>query len=288
MPKIDLSPDLPDSFVRMDWNDSASDPKGFAETLVDHYEDGSIVVLKNSPIAADYELLNRIEFPAGDKFKKVGDHHFQWPRPRGYSLGLHSHLIRHHTRDYLAARAEIRRVSNVVREWTQQVFSGYQFGRMPCSWRFTPTGHESMHIDSFGALGHDPEKWYVRIFLNVDFEPRQWRVSRTLESLAETHYDSAELAQWRDGRGSDFSRELSKSVFGSRWEPEHEDEPYHGIAWETGDVWLVDSRMQSHQVISGRRMMATGFEVDPSSMRDPLKSLDHRVRGYHEKSLTAS
>jgi hypothetical protein len=286
MPKIKLSPELPDSFVEMDWRDSAKDPVGFSETLVRRYEDGQIIILRNSPISADYELLNRILLPPGRRYKKMGDHLFEWPRLRADSWGLHAQLLKDHPRDYLAVRREIRRASATIREWTQQVFSNYRITGGPCSWRFTPTGHEHMHIDSFGSLGDEPEKWYIRLFLNVDYQPRQWRVSHTLESLASTHYERAGMADWREGRGSDFCREMSSFVFGSKSEPVHDTQPYHEIEWETGDVWLVDTRMQSHQVVSGRRMMATGFEVDPSSMQDPSKSLDQRVKVYHEKHPT--
>jgi len=79
----------------------------------------------------------------------------------------------------------------------------------------------------------------------------------------------------------DAELEMSKIVFGTKANPIHGAEPYHEIARETGDVWLVDSRLQPHQVDYGRRLMATGFEVDAASMQDPTKSLDHRVRAYH-------
>ena len=281
MARIKLNPNLPNDFVELDWNDAVGDKAAFCHNLVREYENGRTIILRNSPITADYELLNRISLPAGLKYKKMSDHLFENPILHPRTWGLHAHLLKDHPRDYRAACREILRASDAVRAWTKDVFHQYRFIKMPVSWRFTPTGNEHIHIDSFGARNDEPEKWYVRIFLNVDFEPRIWQVSHRLDALAQSRYVSAGMEQWRDDRGADFSREMSKIVFGTKANPIHGTEPFHEIAWETGDVWLVDSRLQSHQVDYGRRLMATGFEVEAASMQDPKKSLDHRVRAYH-------
>ncbi len=283
MAKIKLNAELPNYFVEMDWKDSAANPAGFAETLVHRFEDAQIIILRNSPISADYELLNRIELPRGLKYKKMRDDLFVRPNLRAYSWGLHAHLLRDHAKDYLALRREICRVSDTIRAWARQAFSGYRFTKMPCSWRFTPTGPEHLHIDSFGSLGDEKEKWYARIFFNFDEQPRIWNVSHTLAHLAATKYQEAGMVRWRNGRGSDFSRELSRFAFGGKDNAGLDGQPRHEIEWEKGDVWIADTRMHSHQVIWGRRLMATGFEVDPDSMQDPSKSLDRRVQVFHEK-----
>jgi hypothetical protein len=206
------------------------------------------------------------------------------------TLRLHRYLIQHYPTKYRAFCREVTRTSNVIREVGQQLFPHYRFTKMPCSWRFTPTGPEHMHIDHFGALGDEEEKWYLRIFFNVDEQPRLWNLSYTLTGLAERYYQDAGMGEWRQGRGSDFSRELSRWIYGGKEKYNNEDLhesnwPHHEIEWATGDVWIVDSRLHSHQVVQGRRMMATGFEVDPASMQSPDKSLDSRVRVIHERHL---
>ena len=290
MASIKKSPELPDYFIEMDWNDRKSDPIGFSETLVGHYEDGEIVILRNSPIVADYALLNHVSLPKGLAYKKIRDDHFTRPKLNLESLRLHRYLIQHYPTKYRAFCREVTRTSNVIREVGQQLFPHYRFTKMPCSWRFTPTGPEHMHIDHFGALGDEEEKWYLRIFFNVDEQPRLWNLSYTLTGLAERYYQDAGMGEWRQGRGSDFSRELSRWIYGGKEKYNNEDIhesswPHHEIEWATGDVWIVDSRLHSHQVVQGRRMMATGFEVDPTSMQSPDKSLDSRVRVIHERHL---
>jgi hypothetical protein len=103
--------------------------------------------------------------------------------------------------------------------------------------------------------------------------------------LAERYYQDADMEKWRQGRGSDFSRELGRWAFGGKEKFNESNWPRHEIEWATGDVWILDSRLHSHQVVQGRRMMATGFEVDPTSMQSPDKSLDSRVRVIHERHL---
>jgi hypothetical protein len=290
MASIKKSPELPDYFIEMDWNDRKSDPIGFSEALVGHYEDGEIVILRNSPIVADYALLNHVSLPKGLAYKKIRDDHFTRPKLNLESLRLHRYLIQHYPTKYRAFCREVTRTSNVIREVGQQLFPHYRFTKMPCSWRFTPTGPEHMHIDHFGALGDEEEKWYLRIFFNIDERPRLWNLSHTLTGLAERYYQDAGMGEWRQGRGSDFSRELSRWIYGGKEKYNNEDIhesswPHHEIEWATGDVWIVDSRLHSHQVVQGRRMMATGFEVDPASMQSPDKSLDSRVRVIHERHL---
>ena len=213
MASIKKSPELPDYFIEMDWNDRKSDPIGFSEALVGHYEDGEIVILRNSPIVADYALLNHVSLPKGLAYKKIRDDYFTRPRLNLESLRLHRYLVQHYPTKYRAICREVTRTSNVMREVGQQLFPHYRFTKMPCSWRFTPTGPEHMHIDSFGALGDEEEKWYLRIFFNVDEQPRLWNLSYTLTGLAERYYQDAGMEKWCQGRGSDFSRELSRWIY---------------------------------------------------------------------------
>lgn len=283
MTKIKICPELPDHFIEMDWRDAQHDEPAFSQTLVEHYENGKIVILRNSPIQADYELLNRVSLPRDLAYKKVRDDLFQHPKMRLDSWKLHAQLLRTSLRDYVAIRREIRRASDAIRVFAKRVFPGYRFEKMPCSWRFTPTGPEHMHIDHFGALGDEPEKWYLRIFLNIDYEPRIWNLSYDLQGLAEQFYDAAGMEKWRDGRGCDFSREVGSFAFGGKGSGPEDGQPRHEIEWECGDVWIADSRLHSHQVLWGRRLMATGFEVDVTSMNDASLSLDARVRRLHER-----
>ena len=281
MTKIKKSPDLPDYFVEMDWRDRAKDPESFAEAMTGHYESGDVVILRNSPITLDYALLNQVILPKGAAYKKIRDDRFTRPRLNMESLRLHCYLIQHYPVIYRPFCREITQASAVIRDVAQQLFPHYRFTKMPCSWRFTPTGPEVIHIDEFGALNDEQEKWYLRIFMNVDEEPRKWNLGYTLDGLAEHYYEEAGMAKWRGGRGADFAREICERVYGVKCENREGDWPRHEIEWGTGDVWICDSLHHSHQVVKGRRMMATGFEIDPASMQNPALSLDSRVRAYH-------
>jgi len=284
MTKIKMSPALPDYFVEMDWRDRAKDPQAFADEMTRRYEGGDVVLLRNSPISQiDYDLLNKISLPEGTAYKKIRDDRFVRPRLNMESLRLHRYLIQHYPTLYRPICREIARASGVVREVAQQLFPHYRFIKTPCSWRFTPTGPEHMHIDHFGAVNDEKEKWYLRIFMNIDKEPRKWNLGYTLDGLAEHFYDEAGMAKWQGARGADFSREISEWLYGVKDENRDGGWPRHEIEWATGDVWIVDSLLHSHQIVKGRRMMATGFEIDPDTMQNPALSLDSRVRGYHQR-----
>ena len=57
----------------------------------------------------------------------------------------------------------------------------------------------------------------------------------------------------------------------------------HVVEFTQGDVWLCETRINSHQILSGRRLVATDFYVDPSSMLDPEQRVEARVARCMER-----
>ena len=281
MARIDISPRVTNYLEQMDWRDAAADMPAFCAQLTDSYESGKLILLRNAPLEIDYDLLNQVSLSTGRRFKKITDKFFLLPRlyqPKvarelWSAFGIDA-------RFFLTVRKEVTSVSTQVRQLGRTLFPHYRFLEWDVSWRFTPTGPEALHIDSFGS---NENFQYVRIFINIDHEPRLWNASHRLEELAARHYDSDHLEELRGLSGNEFCRRLNVIAFGGMERAGADGQDRHVIEFEQGDVWLCDSRVVSHQIVRGRRLVASHFKIAPESMLDPARSIDARVQRLHER-----
>jgi hypothetical protein len=53
------------------------------------------------------------------------------------------------------------------------------------------------------------------------------------------------------------------------------------VLFEPGDVWIVDGRRASHQVMFGRRVVSTLFVAGPEGQPDTSKSFGNSVATLH-------
>ena len=274
MPEIALSPNIPNFIVRMDAREATDNPEGFNRELVQHYEAGDVIILDNAPLSANYGTLNRVSLPRGRAYQKLTDRFFRYPKVyRPQTAKLLFQTFNGNIGLYLAFRREVIKLSSQVRDYIPQLFFHYNFLKYNVSWRFTPTGPEGMHLDHFGS-GADVQ--YVRLFINLDEQPRVWHLTQQLDDLAARYYESGNFAALREAGGNEFCRHMNPLAFKKK------SFDYHIVKFHQGDVWLCDTRLVSHQIVSGHRMLGTHFVADPQSMQDPKQRLEHRVQGYHQ------
>ncbi len=278
MVDVQLSPELVDPFVRMDAEEMTRAPREFSRRLVDAYESGHVIILENAPFRPDIDLLSRFRLPADPRFKRLSDAFFLRP-------ALHRPQVRHAFRemfspwtDYFAFRREVARLGREARRFISRAFAGYRFSKENISWRFTPSGGEHMHLDFFHS-GEDVQ--YVRMFINVDAEPRLWNVSWSLMDLVDRFYESARLERFRDRSADALIECLTKEAFGWKENPGQDGEPRHGVTLDPGDVWLCDSRKVSHQLVRGNRLVSAKFRAIPSSMRNPDLRVEAQLAAFH-------
>lgn len=281
MARLQISPDVANRFITLDWSDEQHDPTGFCRDLIDHYEAGDIIILKHAPFRIDFDLLNKVDFPAGRKYQKLGEKAFVWPKlHRAGVAKLFMGSFLHRPGFYLAFRREVKSVSSQLREFAKHVFAPYQFGEMNVSWRFTPTGPEGLHVDYFRA---DENVHHVRIFINIDAKPRIWTVGHQLDELIGRFYEEARLDELRAADSKTICNRLNKTVLGDVNKPQGGALDRHVVEFEQGDVWLCETRINSHQIFSGHRLVATDFYVNSNSMLDPSRAVEARVRRTLER-----
>jgi hypothetical protein len=110
-----------------------------------------------------------------------------------------------------------------------------------------------------------------------------WTVSHQLEDLIARNYATAELAELSGSPSNSIIDRINRRVLNPiSYEPACETDR-HVVEFTQGDVWLCETRINSHQIFSGRRLVATDFYVDPSSMLDPEQRVEARVARCMER-----
>jgi 3-deoxy-D-manno-oct-2-ulosonic acid (Kdo) hydroxylase len=223
----------------MDWRDSRSDAPGFKTELLRNYEAGKIIILKNSPLSIDYDLLNELYLPKGRQFQKLSYKTLIYPKM--YKADIAKLMLAKFGRSpvlYFKLRREIMRVTDEVRRFVRDVFKPYRIQKESVSWRFTPTGPEALHVDWFRPT---EDLHYVRMFINIDEEPRVWTVSHQLEELIARNYASAQLARLGGCPSNSIIDRINRRVLNPvSYEPASKTDR-HVVEFSQGDVWLCET-----------------------------------------------
>jgi hypothetical protein len=277
MADIKLNPKVANYIVEVDWPSVGKGTGPAYRDIVDHYESGNLILLRNVPLGVDYDLVNRITVPRLEGSRELSYKSFLYPKLwRRSQRRLMYGTFGLNAADYWRFRTEVRRLNARIAELTRQVFPSYRFIKEQFSWRFLPTdlGIHPLHIDSFGS---NDDLQYVRFFTNLDRQPRVWRVSHRLHEVADRFYRRENWARHAALPANRFCEVASRICY------EDPDPDCHEISFGQGDVWLCDTRKVSHGVVSGHRLMATHFWADPQTMQDPSKRLNQVVSDIHAR-----
>jgi len=275
MTEIILHPEVENYIVEWDWQEVRTGGEALRAELVAAFEDGKLILLRNHGLEVDFELLNSFELPRSEKLRKLPYNRLIYPKlwRADHRLAVFGTFGLDLSK-YLKVRREIKRVNRALKALTQDVFTEYRFLREQYSWRLldTPVTIHPLHIDFHsGADLH-----YARFFLNIDSEPRVWRISHRMDEVVRRHHDDM---AWQE------LNELNPDMFCDTVGNHLRDKtpaPCHEVRFAQGDLWLCDTRTISHAVMSGRRMVATHFWVDPESMAVPSKRVQCRVAALRE------
>jgi hypothetical protein len=254
VPTIFKNPRLDDYFIERD----CSSP------LITEYEAGKVITIPSAKFDIDHDFWAALpvnEFAGLKKTFAAAD--------GGATLA--ASLARSNVPDALSA--DILRESEHVLEQAvpiyEQLFEGYVFNRRKVSWRLNVNLNENIHVDTYKVPV--PEH-FARMFINLDTQPRIWNTSFALDRMYEMN-GKATLSQL----GSNITpallhEELIAQTFGVRSPQEWWDnKDRHVIYFDPGDVWVVDSRLVSHQIFYGRRALSIDFLVDTESMQNPRR-----------------
>lgn len=234
--------------------------------LAEIYESGGLLLFSKPdlPIAtADWAFLDSLPSPrcsrAQDekRFKKAKLRDIMWRWKPGHvleALGFDEAKAKR-------LQAIIPPVNERLRAIVPVLFPGYKVVRENISWRLTETGPEEPHYDSYGY--EEDELHTVRIFVNLDNEPRRWAVGPPVgETLRK--YPNV-WAPYKDRHPNIINDKINKMLPWSEI-------PMGEISFAPGALWLVNSQIVAHAILWGRRMVAATFKIDPKTMACPEKN----------------
>jgi len=271
---IERHPDLPDPFLVLERMETLGDyARAYGDRLGEHYEKLGVIVIPRLPIDFDFEFLQQFEFPR--EWKKVGTlDGVEEPvivRKGGQIAPDTAHpLVAILGEIPLAVymQSQIARFNSQLRLALRVLFPRYySLGtNVNITWRLTETRDEGMHLDVFDQGRPMSDKLRtrhrVKVFVNIDAEPRRWRVSYDLPEL---------LKRCRDQLPDELPDDVN--VLNSVLDKIGvlDDLPAHRVAYPAMSAVIVNAEAVAHEVVFGRRMVAGEFICDSADMLDPSR-----------------
>jgi hypothetical protein len=271
---IDRHPDVADPFLVLEPMPTLGDyARAYGDRLAEHYENLGVIVIPRLPIDFDFEFLQQLVFPR--EWKKVGTlNGIEQP----VIVRHGSHIAPDPGHPLMTILGEVPRavyLQSQIASFDSQLRLAlhtlfpryYSLGKVVnITWRLTETRDEGMHLDVFdqgrptsAALRAQHR---VKIFVNIDSEPRRWRVSYTLPEL---------LKHCRDQLPDELPDDLNvlNSVLDKVGALDQL--PAHGVAYPGLSAVIVNAEAVAHEVVFGRRMVAGEFVCDSADMLDPSR-----------------
>ncbi|MBM3512833.1 MAG: hypothetical protein FJX59_03870 [Alphaproteobacteria bacterium] len=280
--KIEKHADVPDNFFVLDRHETFGDyARTYGDDLARRYENYDIIYFPHFPLPIDLPMLQSFEIPAA--YPKIGTRN-------GIDADLfvrveqslkfdHNHVLFRIFRDeYMTGylQTQIKSVNACIDSALRVLFPKYYWlfcGNL--TWRFTDTPAGDLHIDVFQnglpLVESDNRLHRIKVFINIDLEPRRWRTSFTLPEI---------LARYRGRLPATLPRDrnviahiLSKGNL-------LRDAPAHAVAYPQLSAIAVNAEAVAHQVLGGKRMIAAEYQCEQRDMLDPSKLTHAQVPNW--------
>jgi len=281
---IERAPDLPDHFLVLERRESFGDyARTYGDAISAHYENRGVVVVPHMPIRFDLDFFQGIEFPP--QLKKIGTANgLEKPVVRRsdgkLSVDTTHPLVGLFGNMSMAAYAQsqIASFNGQLRTGLALLFPHYRsLEEGNITWRLTETVEEGLHLDVFkgGKPLPQPSKsrHRVKIFINIDREPRRWRTSRDLPGL---------LKACRGALPGELPDEINVVNDVIDKLGVLKSQPCHNVAYPTMSAVFVNAEVVAHEVVYGRRMVAGEFGCAREDMLDPARHTHAAMRAWLE------
>jgi len=272
---IERDPRVRDHFLVLEPQASFADyARIYGDSIAEHYENRGVVLIPSMPLRCDLDFVRGVTFPP--RWKKIGTGH-------GIEKPVNdAHPFMAQFRDFKTAsylQAQVAAFNTQLRHGLRLLLPRYRSLRaLNISWRLLETVREGLHLDVFdkGAPTLPHEKMFrVKIFINIDAEPRHWRTSHALPAI---------LAAGRGRLPADLPDDVNVVNDAIDRYGILDDLPGHQVHYPSMSAVLVNAEVVAHEVVYGRRMVAGEFDLEPRDMLDAEKLPHARIRGWLEEA----
>lgn len=274
MPDVFLDPRLPDHIREHDWRtlDSAA--------VLDDFTNERLVVLNHCPIEKiDFAFLQTVTLPQTWEMKKLvvtqllalvdaGEKKHPLVR-QVYEDGFGRARLR-----YNKFIKQLRILTDISNSLLDRLLDGLVVSERQIVCRFSETRMENLHFD----LDSDSDSHEAfRLYINLDAQPRIWSVSYPVSNLITQGGARLTAGIPQDLESQVTLERVTGRAFGG-WNQRATERksPRHMIFFDPGDVWIVDGRSVSHQVLQGQRVLSVYARI-------PLEGNEGRIRGLRQR-----
>jgi hypothetical protein len=306
MPKIIRDPEIADNVRIVDYRLYADAGPERQNELMDLYESGLLLVLKNYHFPVGRGFFEQLTFPNDRRSKKMilstpENEHHDVPRDEPWRVVDEIFAGDRERRD--AFRRHVVEANTEAFRLVDALFPRYRYTRKMCIYNLTEMFGHNLHFDS---PAHAEESTQLRMFINLDDQPRIWHLSQSLEEVARRHYRRLGMERMVGENVREFTRRLTQGVFGTRYQSGSHAEHRHSILFYPGEVWCLNPNMTAHEVVYGRRLLDIVFLFEEDQLRNrdryyptivrrlhaehgsPVKLLMHRMRAKVSSLLRRS
>jgi hypothetical protein len=272
MLRLNKHPYVPDNIVVLDPQESiAGYQAAYGDQIARWYEQDKVILFPSFPVPADLDYLAQVSLP--EDFKKIGlVSGICQPLVSCWSAETKDFVIKNRLFEtglppveVIYLHQQICQIFQHLMDHVPKLFPRYRFMENAgnITFRFCPTRDEGMHIDSFPGTSRIHR---VKLFVNFDTEPRQWRVSCSSFDLIQR------LRRQLPDPLPDNMNEVNRLLNGLIAEV-----PAHEVHFPRLSCVLANGETVAHQVVYGNRMVAFEWRVDPETMIDKDLLAGHRL-----------
>lgn len=269
---IERNSNVPDNIVELDSHQNIGDyARRYGDELSQLYEDLNVLYVPYFHLDIDLELFQALQFPA--ELKKIGtknrlDENIVKRTGLDYQIDTHHPIVKiaSNLKQASYIRNQIASVNAQIKEAVRILFPKYYSLKLTnLTWRFTDTEASDLHLDTFdsGKIV-DPalRRHRVKVFINIDTEPRQWATSFVLPEVLKRA--AGQLPQPVPADLNHLNHVINQSGAMN-------DFPTHRVNYPAMSAVFVNAEAVPHQVLFGQRMIAGEFACEIRDMLDPSK-----------------
>jgi hypothetical protein len=258
MVDVFLDKRLDDYFTAHEWSSVAADDSARDAVFADYLNERIAVLHGLDTDRIDFKFLETVRFPQTWGMKKFRFTDLLAVARTGERDGLYAQVLNDSFAgdqgrfEYFLGQLEI--IESIAETLLDRLLGGLTVGTKLLVSRFSETRMENLHYD-MDQNSDDHEAF--RLYINLDAYPRIWSTSYTMSRLFREGgqrllggIDPNEKAEII------LKRAVGRAYGGWNQRATERRAPRHQIYFDPGDVWIVDGRSVSHQVLSGHRVLS--------------------------------
>ena len=278
MVDVFLDPRLQDHIREHDWRTLA------ASDVIEDFRDERLIVLHHCPTEKiDFDFLQTVSLPQTWQMKKlVITQLLNKIDAREKNNPLVKEVFEggfgENTERYDKFISQLRVLVQISNVMLDKLLDGLVVSERQIVCRFSETRMENLHFD-LDSNSDDHEAF--RLYINLDANPRIWSVSYPVSDLI-----AKGGRRITDGIPEDLKSEVKlervtgRAFGGWNQRATERKSPRHMIFFDPGDVWIVDGRSVSHQVLQGQRVLSVYASI-------PTAGNEGKIRGFRERLAAA-